>query len=177
MEENNGQKIDELIGKLRKENKAFKKDANTARRDLESAAKHVAGALLATAWKDALNENGSLFERSFLACDMAMIVATAQLIACENPTFTDNERKVAERTARELFRRAARLQKAILPFAEIHSDYFNSGNLLDASQTADYLIQIKDVWALLSEAENLYDSCVEWRHAWTQGMNELIAAE
>lgn len=168
MEEEN---VNSLLKKLRTENKNFKKDAAAARRDFESAAKGHLGTLLFSRWASEVERLFSQFERAMLACDMAMIVSTVATVATKTPYLSTLEKVTARPNAQETFRRAAKLQKEILPFAEIHSAYFEAGDFLDAQQIADFLKSMEGLWPLLSQAESLYIGCIEWRHDWTEKMN------
>jgi hypothetical protein len=111
---------------------------------------------------------------------MAMIVATAQSIAAVHPTFTAEEKRQVEEAksrSRDLFRDAARLQKRLVPFSEIHFEFDFMLDSFDAEKCQKYLKDMEALWPILEQADALYETVVDWRHKWTEATNTAKAAE
>ncbi len=111
---------------------------------------------------------------------MAMIIATVQSIAIVHPTFTHEEKSQVEAVkikSKALFRDAARLQKRLVPFSEIHFGFDFVLDSLDAEKCERYIKDMEALWPILEQADVLYEAAVEWRHKWTEAMNIAKAAE
>ncbi len=169
----------EVIKKLRAESKSYRRQANEARSDLETAGHHVGGALLLSQFNREKERVGEQLERGFLACDMAMIAATAQKIAAELPIWPNDETQLdaMKMQTSALFRDAAKLQKALIPFSIKHSEFEETGNPFEPEDLKKYLHEMEGLWPLLAQTEIMYDAAIQWRNLWTQNMNLLLKAQ
>jgi hypothetical protein len=152
----------EWIKKLNQESKKFRLKAKT----LEADQAAVTGTALLVEFSSAVSMRGLLLERAIFTCDMAMNMAAASVVGCQFAKEHKGEsNKDAQAMSRKLFRDAAELQKALIPFIETHFKFSEDAKShFNPTAVSDYLKEMERVEPLLSRAESLNDYCTDQRN-------------
>ncbi len=155
----------ELIQKLNQENKRFRQRAKS----LENGQAVTVGTALLIEFQSEVKTHGVFLERAVLTCDMAMGIACASIAGSQ----VLNNRE-SEQAARETFRNAARLQKALMPFIETHFKFSSDTEAcFNPEAVKEFLDETQKATPLLAQAESLQEYCIQWRHQFAEGLNAL----
>ena len=154
------------VKKINDENKDFRLKV----KKLEGETTKIAGTALFLHFSAEVEMRGVYLERAILSCDMAMGIACLQVSGGD--TLNDS---TAKDNGKDLFRKAAHLQKQLMPFAEIHSAFISATPYGD--KVADYLTDMDQATELIAEADSLNDYCIEWRHNFAEKQNGLLETQ
>jgi hypothetical protein len=155
----------ELIKKLHQENKKFR----TRAKNLEGERSQVLGAALLREFIVEVNSHGVYLERAILTCDMAMGIGCLSIDGSK--VLNDKE---SEDKSRDLFKKAARLQKQLMPFVETHFKFAtDTESHFKPEALKEFLGEMQQTDPLLEQAESLNAYCINWRHRFATGLNDL----